>query len=46
MGSAQTSCMPRKEHLTNLVVPESGSLLKCLLVLSKDVKNKENLLSS
>lgn len=33
-----------KEPLINSVVPESWSLEKILLVLSADVKNKENLL--
>lgn len=45
MGSAQIKCMPRKGPLINLVMPKSWSLIKFLLVLSKDVKNKENLLS-
>lgn len=39
----EISCMPTKEQLTDSVVPESSSLIKFLLILSKDV-TKENLL--
>lgn len=45
MGSAQISCMPGKEQLTNSMVPESLPLIKLLLDFSKDTKNKENLVS-
>lgn len=40
----EISCMPTKEELIDSVVPESSSLIKFLLILSKDVP-KENLLS-
>ena len=40
MRNDQIGCMLRKEQLTNSVVLEIWSFDRVLLVLSKDVKNK------